>query len=200
MTTYTPLRTLMREGTVQEQRNLLLSEATTHLHHNFNNWIIPGMLQTEDYARQRLREFTDMIGCPDTVEETVRGRMQRRTLLGDDEHRFHFLLHQNTLYAAMAAPEVMRAQMAQLITDIERFPARIGIIPSTTQCYAPMCEFWSRDWKVVEVETHTGLVRVEDPDEIKLYMKLWGHYAYRAQRGDQACAMAQAALDYWAGE
>lgn len=199
-TTYTPLAHLMSGGTSREQHKLLLAETTAFQHHTFTSWLIPGPLQTRDYARWRLREYTDMSGCPDTVEETVELRMKRRALLDDPDHAAHFVIHQNALYAAMAPAGVMKAQLAQLVDDINRFPTTIGIVPGERPCHPPMNEFWGRNWAIVEVETFTGLVQVTAPAEIALYKTVWQRYAEQAEYGAPARDIVHEALGYWTGE
>jgi hypothetical protein len=191
---YVELRRLMRAGAARYQEKFLANEAAARRHRVFTMFMIPGALQTRAYATVRLAEFCEMTGAATDVEATVDVRMQRAELLHRGGRLFHFVVCEAALHTAMAPPEVMREQLAHLL-EATRLPrVRLGILPSSVRQYMPLCEFWILDDDVVETETYSAAVRVEQPAEIALYARVFDHYARAAVYGDQARRLISDAL------
>lgn len=73
--------------------------------------IIPGILQTEEYARALLGDD----------ESAVRARMERQKILDrEDPPRMHFVIDEAVLYRERGGPEVMRAQLEHLLKMVSR--------------------------------------------------------------------------------
>jgi transcriptional regulator with XRE-family HTH domain len=72
--------------------------------------MIPGMLQTEEYARAMLGD-----------EAALKARMDRQQILDrDDPPRMHFVIDEAVLYVERGGPEVMRAQLEHLVKMVSR--------------------------------------------------------------------------------
>lgn len=68
--------------------------------------LIPGMLQTEEYARALMPGD----------ESAVNTRMERQQILDDENPpRLHFVIDEAVLYRERGGPEVMRAQLDHLV-------------------------------------------------------------------------------------
>lgn len=91
--------------------------------------IVPGLLQTPDYARAFLRAG----GFVEDVESAVSRRMTRQTILDRDKPpRLQVLLEEDLLHRPMGGAEVMRAQLAHLL-DVGRRPdVSIRVVPTAT--------------------------------------------------------------------
>jgi transcriptional regulator with XRE-family HTH domain len=183
---YVELKRLLRSGTAGYQRELLREEARTHHFRVFNPAVIPGALQTEQYAAARVAEFADMVGIPADVEETVAARMERGRLLEAGDRLFHFVLGEHALRAALAEPEVMYGQLRHLV-EVSRLPRlRLGILPTGVRHYMTFCGFWIFDNRVVQLETYSAAITVTQPREIAMYAKVFEHYSGRSRYGEQA--------------
>jgi transcriptional regulator with XRE-family HTH domain len=183
---YVELKRLMRAGAARYQETFLANEIAAKRHRVFTMFMVPGALQTRAYATVRLTEFCEMTGAATDVDETVDVRMQRAELLHRGNRLFHFVVCEAALRTAMAPPGVMREQFEHLL-DSTRLPrVRIGILPRTERQYMPLCEFWILDDDVVETETYSAAIRVEQPAEIAMYAKVFDHYARAAVYGDEA--------------
>jgi transcriptional regulator with XRE-family HTH domain len=192
---YGELKRLMRGGAARYQEQFLANEAAARRHRIFTMFMIPGALQTRAYATVRLSEFCDMTGAAADVEATVDVRMQRRDLLQLGDRLFHFVICEVALRTAMAPPEVMREQLSHLLDATRMSRVRIGILPMAARQYMPLCEFWILDDRLVETETYSAAVRIEQPSEIAIYAQVFDHYAQTAVYGDQARELIRAALD-----
>ena len=71
--------------------------------------IIPGLLQTADYARAIVRAAVPK-WVPEVIEQRVQGRMVRQQLLySDDAPRFEAVVDESVLHRMVDSPPVMRA-------------------------------------------------------------------------------------------
>lgn len=191
---YVELRRLMRAGAARYQQQFLANEAAAKRHRVFTMFMIPGALQTRSYATVRLAEFCEMTGAATDVEATVEVRMQRAELLHRGDRLFHFVVCEAALRTAMAPAAVMREQLEHLLEAIRLPRVRIGILPRTVRQYMPLCEFWILDDEVVETETYSAAVRVEQGAEIALYARVFDHYARAAVYGEDAARLIGEAL------
>jgi DNA-binding XRE family transcriptional regulator len=88
----------MRDWVVEERHATSLR--------NFELAIIPGLLQTEDYARALLNED----------EAAVKSRMERQTVLtGDSPPTLRCVLDEAVLYRNKGGPQVMHTQLKHLV-------------------------------------------------------------------------------------
>jgi hypothetical protein len=196
---YTSFTDLTRYGLEPIQRELLGAHADTQNIEVFSTVLVPGILQTPDYAEARLTEAGKMLRVPvDDVEAAVDARMKHGELL--QTRRCHFVLHENVLRTATASPAVMRAQLVRLLAYAEDESTMFGVIEASTRCHAPLHAFWMLDGKVVEVETFSGRLEVDDPEEVALYARLFAQFGSLAAYGDDALDLIGDALDYWAGK
>ena len=93
---------------------------------------VPGLLQTEDYARAVL-----MMGLgvtEDVVDERVAGRLARQAILSRDDPPpplLCALLDQSVLNREIGGPDVMRAQLVHLVAMSKRPSISVQVIPNT---------------------------------------------------------------------
>ncbi|MFI9815109.1 helix-turn-helix domain-containing protein [Saccharothrix variisporea] len=97
---------------------LLEFESSTSLIRQYQSLVIPGLLQTEDYAREILR----MYSSEDQLEYKVKLRMDRQRILrGEDAVRAFFIMDEAALRRWVGGPAVMRKQL-ELIKEWGRQP------------------------------------------------------------------------------
>jgi transcriptional regulator with XRE-family HTH domain len=101
--------------------------------------IVPGLLQTEDYARGIIRSAL-LIAPPGEVERRVQVRMNRqRVLAQDDPLRLNVIVDEAALLRPFGSPEVMRNQLRHLVevaelpnVDLQVLPLAAGAHPATS--------------------------------------------------------------------
>ncbi len=95
--------------------------------------LIPGLLQTEDYARAL---FTGGLAkSSDEIQAKVTARMRRQAILERDNPPVVWaLIEEGVLCRRIGGPEVMFGQMSHLATMAERPNITIQLVPSDTQC------------------------------------------------------------------
>ncbi|MFJ8085107.1 Scr1 family TA system antitoxin-like transcriptional regulator [Streptomyces sp. NPDC096205] len=109
-----------------ERRAQMDAEATAV--RAYQTQVIPGLLQTADYARALFsRRLTDV----DEVEDRVRARLSRQQrFLAEDGPLYLAVLDESCLRHVVGGPEVMRGQCAHLL-EVGRLPnIRVQVFPS----------------------------------------------------------------------
>lgn len=96
-----------------------LEQDATALSLHFSE-LIPGLFQTEDYARALVS--TSMAVAPADVERTVEARMRRQTLMRrDDPPRVHMVLGEAALHRRVGGSTVLVSQLERLV-EMARLP------------------------------------------------------------------------------
>src|SRR5260221_3092018 len=119
-----------RGGHVASQMDLDKLVRQARCIRNFEIMFIPGLLQTPDYARYRLREAIRMSGDDESgVEAAVTARMRRQEVLYEAGHEFEFTIMEVALQIRSCPAEVMLAQLDRLlgVTGLRNVP--LGIVP-----------------------------------------------------------------------
>lgn len=177
------------------QRSLIDIEADTKYQRSHSPEILPGLVQTLDYARAILSKCTAVLGLPDDSEATATARMQRQAVLDAPGHRFHLLIGEAALRRTVGDHAVMAAQIRQL-GDIltSRDNLEIGIIPLDAEFIGQADNFVIHDESAVAIETVTGSVETSGADEIALAVRTFDLLAGQARYGEHARALLDRAL------
>jgi transcriptional regulator with XRE-family HTH domain len=124
---------------------------------SFQVLLIPGLLQTPDYARYRALEAVRTYGTdPAQVEATVTARMRRQEVLYDTGKQFDFIITEGALRVLLCPPTVMRAQLDRLTTIIGLPNIILGIIPFGVELpVVPLVGYLMAD-DVTIVESYTS--------------------------------------------
>src|SRR5580704_7642035 len=81
---------------------------------NFEPIVVPGLLQTEEYARETFRNGPIELD-PDGVERLVEVRLARQQILTrDDRPRLWAVIDEAVIHRTVGGPEVMRRQLRHL--------------------------------------------------------------------------------------
>ncbi len=160
---------------------------------NFQIMLIPGLLQTPDYARYRALEGVRLHGTNENkVEEVVAARMRRQEVLYDTSKTFQFIVCEAALRYLLCPPHVMRAQLDRLLGVLGLSNVTFGIIPPGRQLpVAPMAGFLMAD-EITVVETFTSADILRGEESTK-YAELADLLMSEAVTGDEARRLIMAA-------
>lgn len=199
---YAEWRRVLRTGMRHHQNELAAWELRTRVFRVFEVGVIPGLLQTAEYARPQLAEGVRMLNLPDDIDEAVQGRIRRQEILYRPDKRFHFVLTEAALRFRMCTPEVMLGQLDRLISLSSLPNVRLGIIGFETQyeVASPWHGFWLLDSDRVLIETYSAELDLRQPQEIKLYAKVFEELAAVASYGRAARAIITRVIDDLAEE
>jgi transcriptional regulator with XRE-family HTH domain len=98
----------------------------------YDNLLIPGLLQTDDYARALMS--ADLSVRQTEIDQRVEVRLRRQQrLLDDDPLHLTAIISQAALLQQIGGPDVLRRQLAHLTTMIDQHPdtIEIRVIPFT---------------------------------------------------------------------
>lgn len=167
---YAEWRHLMRAGHRPQQEQLLEWEQRTRLFRIFEATVVPGLLQTAEYARARFYESVRRLKGPNDADEAVAARLRRQEVLYRPGKKFHFVLPEAALRLRLCSVDVLLGQLDRL-ASISHLPnIRLGIIATTTEyTISPWHGFWMYDDKRVVVETFSAELDLRQAQEIDLY-------------------------------
>ena len=170
---------------------------------DFQPLVIPGLLQTEDYARAVLRA-APLAGGSAEIDRLVDLRMERQKILGQDgPPNLWVVLSESVLRVQVGGPAVMRAQLLRLAEVAERPNVTVQVLPYTTAAHVhpvspfTMLEFAdTADPAVVYLEHLTGSLFLENEDEVRRHRVVFDHLCAEAlDTGQSADLIARMAAD-----
>lgn len=189
-TMFVEWRRQLRSGTRRRQQDSVRFEAETEFFRVFEPLLIPGLLQTAEYATEILSRFVEFHDLPNDVEEGVRARMERQRILYHGDHRFHIVLCQAALDIGVVPSHVVLGQLDRLISLSSLPRVHLGIVPSRAEHrFLPLHGFWVLDSRAVLVETVSAELKLTQPQEIALYAKAFDRLATSAVYGRKAAAL-----------
>jgi transcriptional regulator with XRE-family HTH domain len=195
---HTAWRRQLSGGAAVGQHDILELEASVQLVRAFEPAVIPGMLETDDYARKLFDDVVALYGIPNDAEEAVRIRLRRRQLIHDPARRFEFIIGETALRSEVCPPAVMRAQLdlVRALSNLET--VEVSILPTDVKLpFLPLHGFWIFDDELVSVETVHTRVEARDPSEVALYLRVFGQLKAAAHDGEEARALLTRAIEDW---
>ncbi|MGH3391710.1 MAG: DUF5753 domain-containing protein, partial [Actinomadura sp.] len=139
---------------------------------------VPGLLQTEDYARAVIR-LGHLEATPEEVERRVTMRMTRRECLtGPDAPRLWAVVDEAVLRRPLGGRTVMRAQLTHLIEITELSNVTLQIVPfealgqaAAGGPFAILRFAESEITDIVYLEQLTSAVYLDKPADIDKYLR-----------------------------
>jgi transcriptional regulator with XRE-family HTH domain len=143
---------------------------------NFEPVVVPGLLQTADYAREIFRNGPIELD-PDGVERLVEVRLARQEILNrDDRPRLWAVIDEAVIHRVVGSASVMRGQLRHLAdsaqqgkTTIQVMPYRAGAHSGTTGPFVILDFEELTDPTVVYVETLAGDIYLEERSDVNRY-------------------------------
>jgi transcriptional regulator with XRE-family HTH domain len=184
---YTEWRRLEETGLSHVQRSFLPLYERTNQFRIFQHSAIPGLIQTQEYARGHLSLIIGFRDIPDDIESAVSARMAQQKILTSGARRFAFLIGEQALRTPFCEPAAMIEQMDRLI-ELTRLPqVSLGVVTwrPETRIWPPE-NFWIYDSEQVRVDTVPGQIRIKAPGDVVLYEKAFAVLAESALVGEAA--------------
>lgn len=131
-------------------------EGAASIIRTFEPMLVPGLLQTEEYAHEVLR----LTSPPEQVDIRAELRFERQDrLLRPDGPQMHFILDENSITRAVGGPAVMRRQVRRLKELADHPQISLRVLPFSAGLYRYF-------------RTSYVLFEFEDPEEdIVLYIE-----------------------------
>lgn len=175
-------------------RLLLAYESVATQVYQFQSDVLPGLLQTEDYARAVL----NLITRPDLVDSALEARMERQRRFFADEPwpTLRLIIAEHVLMQTIGGVEVTRAQLERLVTLAERPEVSISVVPADTGGHPALgksftlltLEHGDVDTVVYEESRGVEYLSNRDDDLVRGYWTLFEQVEKTADTGDAAIA------------
>ena len=188
------------EAIPNELRTLLIHETTASRIHHYEPLLVPGLLQTEDYARVVFRQagrFSD-----DRIDLRVRVRLDRQDLLRREFGvELKFFIPEQVLRTTVGGPRVMNDQLLHMLLISSRPWCAIRVIPAS---FSPgflggpfeLMEYTNHE-PVAYVENQTHSMFLENPDDIRIYREILARLrAITLDEGQSRGLLASLASEY----
>ncbi len=158
-------------------------EATAATIWTYEAQLVPGLLQTEAYARAIAG--ASLVGeSQEEREQFVQVRLTRQQVLTrDNPLHFWAILSEGALRQMVGGPEVMRAQLRHLTeigsnqpnVNLQVLPFAVGAHAATSGPFVIMKFPEAPDLGVVYLEGQTGGIYLESADEVARYTLVFEH-------------------------
>ncbi|MEU7753194.1 helix-turn-helix transcriptional regulator [Micromonospora sp. NPDC049171] len=176
-------------------------EREAHSLRSYQPLVLPGLLQTERYARALFSSAGQH--TPDDVERLVAARMARQSVLaGNGPPWLTAVIDEGVLRRSVGGPEVMREQLESL-AETEHLPhVRVHVVPSSAGAYAglsgPFVIASSADNRTagyLDTQLH-GQVASE-PADLVLLMAAWENVRGAALSHGQSITLIREVAETW---
>jgi transcriptional regulator with XRE-family HTH domain len=169
---------------------------------NFEPVVVPGLLQTEEYARQMSRGGPRELDRED-IERRVQVRMERqRILTREDRPRLWAVIDEAVIRRVVGGPEVMREQLRHLIECAEQGKTTLQVVPFSAGAHAGttgpfiILDFPEpTDPSVVYVETLAGDLYLEERADVDRYTLAFDRLLAAALHPDDSARLVQQAAE-----
>ncbi|MFJ2215129.1 helix-turn-helix domain-containing protein [Streptomyces sp. NPDC101062] len=180
-----------------------IQEATTPLYRStkvfrvYARALVPGVLQTEGYARALLSTNARILDVPDDGAEAAAARVKRSQIIHEAGHHFVLLVEEHVLRFQLGDSDTMAAQLGHLLSAGALPSVSLGVIPMST----PQRPLWVQetfsvfDDTLVAVELLSAKVNITQPSEIALYLQAFEQLQGLAVYGAQARALIVRAIE-----
>ncbi|OKJ84971.1 XRE family transcriptional regulator [Streptomyces sp. CB01883] len=175
-------------------------EGAARVIRSYEPHFVPGLLQTEAYARAVMEAGTIGQTVPETIERHVSLRMERQTLLErDDPPHLWVIMDETVLRRPVSVrPEVMRGQLDRLLEYAERDRVTLqlaefasGPHPGT---YAPFTLFRFAEPELPDMvftEYLTGALYLDSRREVAAHLEVLDHMTARAASAQRTRKLLQ---------
>ncbi|WP_067695616.1 helix-turn-helix domain-containing protein [Nocardia jejuensis] len=171
---------------------VILEDSATAIR-QYESELVPGLLQTAEYAEHLARIPAGYVASDD-IARRVQVRMERQSLLSKpNPPKLDVVLNEAVIRRQVGSPEMFARQLRQLSTAAQRRTISIRILPWSAGMHGGMAasSFIMMDFpagphgaplepSLAYVETLTGAMYLNKPDEFAAYELVWRDLRKRA--------------------
>ncbi|MEU3241871.1 MULTISPECIES: helix-turn-helix domain-containing protein [unclassified Streptomyces] len=180
-------------------------EGAATLIRSYEPHFVPGILQTEAYARGVLKAGAVGQTRPEDIERHVALRMQRQDLLTrEGAPRIWAVMDETALLRPVGGPEVMRAQVDKLIEATELPNVTLQVVPFSTGphagTYGPFVLFRFAMPELPDMvysEYLTGAVYLDERSEVATHLEVMDRMAAQAATAHRTKEILRGLREEW---
>ena len=171
-----------------------LESAATHIA-EYQPIMLPGLVQTAAYARELLALHGGPMtagASEDEVEALVSARIRRQEILYQPGKQIQLVIGEAALHDPPGSIETLVGQLDRLVAVAGLASVDLAVLPMGTRMpVLPLSSFAAHDKQLVFVETMTGEQRLDEPDEVAVYVMAFELLRNAAATGPDAVALIQ---------
>jgi transcriptional regulator with XRE-family HTH domain len=168
--------------------------------HGYESELVPGLLQTEDYARAAFHGFPVE---DEEADKRVALRMARQErLTADDAPQLWVVLNESVIRRVVGGPATMRAQLDRLVeasrlpnVTLQVLPFAVGAHPAMEGAFVILGFPEPADPDVVYLDGQTGGLYLEKRHEIERHTLAFDHLRAAALHPDDSRALIARVAD-----
>ncbi|MEU4741202.1 helix-turn-helix transcriptional regulator [Actinosynnema sp. NPDC023658] len=177
-------------------------EHDAHQVRNYSGMFVPGLLQTEDYARAVIRggsyDATD-----EQVEDRVRTRVERQAARGEENPlKLWAVIDEAALRREVGGTDVMRAQLRHLLEAARAPQVTIQVIPFSSGAHPGMPgEFVvmafddALSTDLIYVDSQVGEIFLESDNDVERFRAHFDHLVAMAKSPDDSATLIAGIAD-----
>jgi transcriptional regulator with XRE-family HTH domain len=169
-------------------------ETSASIIRNYESLVIPGLLQTEQYATKVMSLYRNRPD-PGLVRARAEIRMKRQKFLmeREDPPQLFFVLDEAVIRRLMGDDATGQDQLDRLVAAAKRPGVSVEIVPSSIGLYSGMGENFTHlsfsdpnDDDVLYFESAREAIFSQDEEEISIYRELFEHVRDRSIGSDES--------------
>jgi transcriptional regulator with XRE-family HTH domain len=193
-TSYAEWRRQLRAGMRRSQAARLPLYERTKVFRLYEPALVPGILQTAQYAAAVIGSFLAFSQAATDLNEAVAARMEWQKIIYG-EHEFEVILEEQALLTRVGGPEVMSGQLDRLLAVMSLPQVSLSVIPlGAERAVMPSGGFLIFDNEMVQAETVSAELTVTEPNEVALYARRFALLRQSAVSGRDARSLMHRAL------
>lgn len=189
----------VRDRIVQFAQGLVDHEQEAVSILSYQSLVVPGLLQTPEYCRAVFNyRYPALVS--EKAEQWVQARMDRQLIWQRDRPPVgHFVLEESILRRQVGSPDVMRAQIRQILEYTEPAHMSFQIMPASRTPHAcldgPMVLLETPEFeRLVYLEVQRASFLVDDPNEVSDYHLQYGMLRSQALTPDKSVGLLKELL------
>jgi hypothetical protein len=157
---------------------------------------LPGFLQTEQYIRDAMSFWYHFLDVPNDIDDVVEFKLSRTASIMNASRKLVVVLGEEALRTRFGTADTHKNQLLHLARCAKLQYLSLGIVPSDLPRWGfASIGFWIFDSRAVALETPTAKLTITQPQEVQLYVRLFGHLQAQAVYGEEAGRLITRAID-----
>jgi transcriptional regulator with XRE-family HTH domain len=176
-------------------------EAAAAFIRNYQLQFVPGLLQTEDYARA-LIELGSALAEEDIARRVAARLSRQNVLMPENAPRLWTVMDEGALRRPIGGTEVMRDQISHLIEMCDHPAVTLQILPFRTGAHPAMggpftiLRFAEPDLRdVVYIEQLTSALYLDKPTEVDSYLEVMEQLCLQAEPAAKTADLLKSIMD-----
>ncbi len=190
------------DATTDEYSALIALESDAESERHFAPIILPGLLQTEEYALAITRASL-LMAPPGEIARLSQVRMKRQEVLTRDKpFELHVVIDQSVLLRKVGSPETMRGQLAHLVEMAGRPNVTLQVLPLEAGPHLALTGVFTIvrfpekiAFEIVFVENMTSDLFIEDENDVYRYGLAFDRLLELALEEDKSIALISRIAD-----